>query len=49
MVLCATTRVRTLIVNGEVVVEASQLLTCDLEKVLPEHRKRARELQGVGF
>lgn len=49
MVLCAPTRVRTLLVNGRVVVEDGQLLTCDLSKVLPEHRRRARELQGAGF
>ena len=49
MLLCAPSRVRTLLVNGRVVVEDGQLVTCDLSKVLPEHRKRAKELQGVAF
>jgi 8-oxoguanine deaminase len=49
MLLCAPGRVRTLLVNGRVVVEDGQLVTCDLSKVLPEHRKRAKELQGVAF
>lgn len=49
LVLCAPTRVDMLLVEGRVVVEEGRLLTCDLSRVLPEHRRRAKELQGVSF
>ncbi len=49
LVFCAPTNVKTLLVNGRVVVEEGRLLMCDLSQVLPEHRRRAKELQGVSF
>ena len=44
LVLCAPTRVHTLVIGGKVVVKDRQLLTVDLEKLVKKHRKKAEEL-----
>lgn len=46
LLLCAPTRVSTLVVEGRVVVEASELKTISLDAVLPRHRRLAARMQG---
>lgn len=47
LLLCAPTRVHTLMVNGRMIVEAGQLLTFDIASILPAHRKKAWLLQQL--
>jgi len=44
LVLCAPTRVHTLVVGGNVVVKEQRLLGVDLEKLVERHRHKARQL-----
>jgi cytosine/adenosine deaminase-related metal-dependent hydrolase len=44
LLLCAPTRVSTLIVNGRVVVEGGELQTMSLERIRARHRKAAQRL-----
>jgi 8-oxoguanine deaminase len=46
LLLCAPTRVHTLVVDGRVVVEAGELRTVELEPVLARHRRIAARLLG---
>jgi 8-oxoguanine deaminase len=46
LLLCAPTRVSTLVVEGRVVVEAGELKTISLDAVLPRHRRLAARIQG---
>ena len=46
LLLCAPTRVSTLVVEGRVVVEAGELKTISLDRVLPRHRRLAARMQG---
>ncbi len=46
LLLCAPTRVSTLVVEGRVVVEAGELKTISLDAVLPRHRRLAARMQG---
>ena len=48
LLLCAPSRVATLIVNGRVVVEDGQLRTLSLESIVSRHRRLARKLVGEG-
>ena len=47
LLLCAPTRVSTLVVEGRVVVEAGELKTISLDAVLPRHRRLAARMQGT--
>ena len=44
LLLCHPTRVHTLLVNGNVVVEKGRLVTIDLLPVIDAHRRRAKEM-----
>jgi len=44
LVLCAPTRVHTLVVGGNVVVKEQRLLTVDLDALVERHRHKARQL-----
>lgn len=44
LVLCAPTRVHTLLIGGNVVVKDQQLLTVDLDLLVQKHRKKAKQL-----
>jgi cytosine/adenosine deaminase-related metal-dependent hydrolase len=47
LLFCQPTRVRTLIVNGRIVVEEGRILTIDLERVQQNHRRIARSLMDA--
>lgn len=47
LVLCAPTRVHTLIIGGAVVVKQGQLLTLDLQELAHRHRQKALQLLGA--
>jgi len=47
LVLCAPTRVHTLMVGGRVVVKNHQLLTLDVERLVERHRKKAKQLLAL--
>jgi 8-oxoguanine deaminase len=47
LVLCAPTRVHTLIVGGRVVVKDQELLTVDLDQLVQKHRRKAAELVNL--
>lgn len=44
LVLCAPTRVDTLLIGGRVVVKDQKLLTVDLDKLIQKHRQKAAQL-----
>jgi len=44
LVLCAPTRVHTLLIGGNVVVKDRQLLTVDVKQLVKRHRKKAKQL-----
>jgi cytosine/adenosine deaminase-related metal-dependent hydrolase len=46
LLLCAPTRVSTLVVEGRVVVEDGELRTISLDPVLVRHRRLAARMQG---
>jgi cytosine/adenosine deaminase-related metal-dependent hydrolase len=46
LLLCAPTRVSTLVVEGRVVVEDGELKTISLDPVLMRHRRLAARMQG---
>ena len=48
LLLCAPTRVHTLVVDGRVVVEDGELRTLRLEPVLARHRKAAARMLRAG-
>ena len=47
LVLCAPTRVHTLMVGGRVLVKNHQLLTLDVERLVERHRKKAKQLLAL--
>lgn len=47
LVLCAPTRVHTLLIGGKVVIKDRQLLTLDLTKLVERHRKKAQQLLAM--
>jgi 8-oxoguanine deaminase len=46
LLLCAPTRVSTLIVNGQVVVDGGELRALSLERILARHRVLSKRLIG---
>ena len=48
LVLCAPATVRTLVVEGRIVVENGEIRTLSLEKLVSRHRKLAARLQSYG-
>lgn len=46
LLLCHPTRVETLIINGNVVVEQGQFATIDLPPILEAHRQKAKNIQA---
>jgi len=47
LVLCAPTRVHTLMINGKIVVKQHQLCNIDLKTLVEKHRRKAKELLAM--
>jgi cytosine/adenosine deaminase-related metal-dependent hydrolase len=47
LLLCHPSRVDTLIIQGQIVVQDGHLLTIDLPPVIEEHRRKSRKIQNL--